>query len=377
MSLKKLFEQTGNKDERVEQYLLHGVKVNVAPSEKKFAEDLFDSLASIPTGRNAIEDMKKYKVDFFLETALGTAGGYFDPENNQIVMAKSLGMDFMEFALVHEARHLWQNNQGRNEAEAQNLDYATRLMINRATEADAQTQAVLACEEWQARGHDAPMKRFEKHYKPITDRFAESRSPSEAFKGWYDDERISASYEQGYDVEVYLGSLRSKADKRPFVSMKPAEIAKFCGGERVEGFEDFMNGKQARQVHLLTKTAVELYDEAMSVKGAPRDPSLANVPVRDLKGNAGAQMYAEKYIAETREKFAPSTTKGVKKKEVLQTVMRAVDAVEKINKAAIDGKKVPAAEKALQIEKSKMRALNAPKRDAVKNAVLANRGAQR
>lgn len=377
MSLKKLFEQTGNKDERVEQYLLHGVKVNVAPSEKKFAEDLFDSLASIPTGRNAIEDMKKYKVDFFLETALGTAGGYFDPENNQIVMAKSLGMDFMEFALVHEARHLWQNNQGRNEAEAQNLDYATRLMINRATEADAQTQAVLACEEWQARGHDAPMKRFEKHYKPITDRFAESRSPSEAFKGWYDDERISASYEQGYDVEVYLGSLRSKADKRPFVSMKPAEIAKFCGGERVEGFEDFMNGKQARQVHLLTKTAVELYDEAMSVKGASRDPSLANVPVRDLKGNAGAQMYAEKYIAETREKFAPSTTRGVKKKEVLQTVMRAVDAVEKINKAAIDGKKAPAAEKALQIEKSKMRALNAPKRDAVKNAVLANRGAQR
>ena len=165
MSLKKLFEQTGNKDERVEQYLLHCVKVNVAPSEKKFAEDLFDSLASIPTGRNAIEDMKKYKVDFFLETALGTAGGYFDPENNQIVMAKSLGMDFMEFALVHEARHLWQNNQGRNEAEAQNLDYATRLMINRATEADAQTQAVLACEEWQARGHDAPMKRFEKHYR--------------------------------------------------------------------------------------------------------------------------------------------------------------------------------------------------------------------
>ncbi|HAW34398.1 MAG TPA: hypothetical protein DCX19_07260 [Alphaproteobacteria bacterium] len=76
MSLKKLFEQTGNKDEQVEQYLLHGVKVNVAPSEKKFAEDLFDSLASIPTGRNAIEDMKKYKVDFFLETALGTAGGY-------------------------------------------------------------------------------------------------------------------------------------------------------------------------------------------------------------------------------------------------------------------------------------------------------------
>ena len=113
MSLQTAFEQTAIKEE-VKQYNLYGVKVNVAPSEKKFAEDLFDSLASIPTGRKAIEDMKKYQVDFFLETALGTAGGYFDPENNQIVMAKSLGMDFMEFALVHEARHLLQNNLGRD-----------------------------------------------------------------------------------------------------------------------------------------------------------------------------------------------------------------------------------------------------------------------
>lgn len=42
-----------------------------------------------------------------------------------------------------------------------NLDYASRLMINRATEADAQTQAIQACKEWEAQGHDAPMKRFE------------------------------------------------------------------------------------------------------------------------------------------------------------------------------------------------------------------------
>ena len=160
MSLKEATEQTSSKEEVVA-YKIHGVNVNVAPSEKKFADDLFDSLASIPTGQNAINDMKKYGVNFYLETALGTAGGYFDPENNQIVMAKSLGMDFMEFALVHEARHLWQNNQGRNEAEAGNLDYATRLMINRATEADAQTQAIQACKEWDAQGHDAPMKRFE------------------------------------------------------------------------------------------------------------------------------------------------------------------------------------------------------------------------
>lgn len=377
MSIKANFEQSPSKED-VKQFDIYGVKVNVAPSEKQFAQDLFDSLASIPTGRKAIEDMKKYKVDFFLETALGTAGGYFDPENNQIVMAKSLGMDFMEFALVHEARHLLQNNTGRDEAEAQNLDYASRLMINRATEADAQVQAIQACKEWEALGHHAPMKRFEKHYKPIVDRFNPSQSLSEAFKGWYDDERIAASYEQGYDVEVYLNNLTTCADNRQPVSLKPADIAKFCGGDRVENFEEFLNSKQARQVHLLTKTAVELYDEATAAKGAPRDPSLANVPVRDLKDNPAAQMYAAKYIKETRENFNPASVKNSFKKNALKTAMAAVDAVEKINNAAVKGTRNEEAEKALKAAKEQIGTnvndfLRSPRTSSVQLAVMNKR----
>ncbi len=356
MSLQTAFEQSASKQEEVKQYDLYGVKVNVTPSEKKFAEDLFDSLAAIPTGRKAIEDMKKYKVDFFLETALGTAGGYFDPENNQIVMAKSLGMDFMEFALVHEARHLLQNNQGRNEAEEQNLDYASRLMINRATEADAQTQAIQACKEWEAQGHDAPMKRFEKHYKPIVDRFNRSQSLSDAFKGWYDDERISASYEQGYDVKPAVKTLFRKPDARPYVSLKPADIGKFCGADRVDGFEEFLESKQARQVHLLTKTVMEMYDAAATAKGAPHDPSLNSVPVRDLNGNTAAQMYADKYIKETRKQVQFCMPLDPRKSAVSKSVLRAVDAVEKINQAAINGKKDVESEKAIQTEKKAVHA---------------------
>ncbi|MBR4126883.1 MAG: hypothetical protein IKR09_04855, partial [Alphaproteobacteria bacterium] len=180
MSVKEAYEQSaGNNKEKVEQFDLYGVKVNVVPSEKKFAQEVFDSLNAIPTGRTAIEDMKKYKVDFYLETALGTAGGYFDSSKNRIVMAKSVGRDFMEFALVHEARHLLQNNLGRDMAEAKNLDYASRLMINRATEADAQAQALKACKEWEAIGHDAPLKRFTGRYKPIIDAYNKRNSLSD------------------------------------------------------------------------------------------------------------------------------------------------------------------------------------------------------
>lgn len=373
MSIKADFEKPSqDKQEEVELYSIHGVNVHVTPSEKQFAQEIFDSLAKIPTGRKAIEDMKKYKVDFFLETALGTAGGYFDPEKNQIVMAKSLGRDFMEPALVHEARHLLQNNLGRDAAEAQNLDYASRLMINRATEADAQTQAIQACKEWEAIGYDAPIKRFTKHYKPIVDAYNKNNSLSDAFKGWYDDERISASYEQGYDVEVYLDNLATEADYRQPVSLKPADIAKFCGGDRVEGFEEFLDSKQARQVHLLTKTAVELYDEATAAKGAPRDPSLANVPVRDLKGNPAAQLYAEKYIKETKEKFNPEKTGNRLKKATLGYAMAAVAAVEKINAAAINGTRDENAEKILKMAKERMGAqIRQAIRPAAKTAQIA------
>lgn len=352
MSLKEAAEQTAPAEEVVVAYKIHGVNVNVAPSEKKFVDDLFDSLASIPTGQNAIKDMQKYGVNFYLETALGSSGGYFNPENNQIVMAKSLGMDFMEFALVHEARHLWQNNQGRNEAEEQNLDYATRLMINRATEADAQTQAIQACKEWEAQGHDAPIRRFEKHYKPITDRFAKTPTLSEAFKGWYDDERITAAYELGYDINPAVKSLFRKPDQRPYVSLKPADIAKFCGGERVDGFETFLESAQARQVHLLTKTVLEMHDATATAKGAPADASLKTVPLRNLHGNAAAQMYAAKNIAETRKQIQFCMPLDPRKSVVSKSVLRAIDAVEKINQAAINGTKDAEAEKSLRIEKN-------------------------
>ncbi|MBR4126838.1 MAG: hypothetical protein IKR09_04605, partial [Alphaproteobacteria bacterium] len=181
-------------------------------------------------------------------------------------------------------------------------------------------------------------------------------SLSDAFKGWYDDERITASYEQYYDVETALTYIAEEPDDRPYVSLKPADIAKFCGGDRVDGFEEFLNGKQARQVHLLTKTVVELADEAAFAKGAHRDPSLENVPVRDLAGNFGAQLYAAKYIKKTRKDFNPKSVspKEFEKKEKFNIVMKAVDSVEKINKATIRKTRDENAEKSLKEAKKDM-----------------------
>ena len=63
-------------------------------------------------------------------------------------MAKSMSVDFIQFALMHEARHLLQEKQGRHEAEEKNLDYASYLMINRATEADAEKPVKAFLSAW-------------------------------------------------------------------------------------------------------------------------------------------------------------------------------------------------------------------------------------
>ena len=211
-------------------------------------------------------------------------------------------------------------------------------MINRATAADAQTQALQACLEWQAQGHIGPMKCFEKCYKTITDACHENNSLSDAFKGWYKDETNVASYEHSYDVVPYLSCLTEAPRKEPLVSLKPAEIAKFCGADRVENFERFLNSRQARHVNLMTKTVLEFYDVVSMTKGTPHDSSLDNIPVRDLKGNIRAQIAAEKFLYRASNDFAPSTTKEPVKRNILKALSSAVKAIDNINYAAAKGK---------------------------------------
>ena len=378
MSPTKEFEQssagTGSKEfEEKQEFIVHGVKVNIRPSEKEFVQELFDALAAIPTGRQAIEDMKKYNATLLLEPGSEKEGGFYDQHNNNVVLNPALGLECSKFCLVHEARHLLQYNQGRREAEALDLDYASRLMINRATEADAQAQAMQACKEWEAIGQNGPLKSFEKHFKPIVDAYNKNNSISDAYKGWYADEHITASYEQGYDVEYYINTdlytfnpenrrylpKEPPADCPPPVSLKPSDIAKFCGGDRIEDFEEFMNSKEARQVHLLTKVTAELHDELMFAAFGVRDPSLADIPVRDLKDNPSAQIFAARYIKETRKDFSldNASTDSPKKttySAIISAVKDSVDAVEKINAAAIKGEHNTDAEKALSATKKRL-----------------------
>ena len=116
-----------------------------------------------------------------------------------------------------------------------------------------------------------------------------------------------------------------------YVSLKPEDIAKCCGGDRVDEFEEFMNGKEARQMHLLTKTFAELNDERLAASGLPHDPSLVSIPVRDFKDKFfNGIVYAGFRYDCDPEKVSKEETL---KKETRKIITAAINAVEKIDKA--------------------------------------------
>ncbi len=310
------------------------------------------------TGREAIADIKKYDVDIFQESLRDNMGACYRPKENQIVLGKNGPPELLEQALVHEARHLRQSKLGADELIANNnLDFASWMMIYRAKEADAYTQQIKACKEWEQIGHTAPMKHYQRHNPVIVNAYNKSNSPSDAFKAFYVHVGLSHYYEKYYGTNCLMRVMQKEyADKDisdiEYVSLKLEDIAKCCGGDRVDEFEEFMNGKEARQMHLLTKTFAELNDERLAASGLPHDPSLVSIPVRDFKDKFfnGIDYAGFCYDCDPEKVSKEETLK----KETRKIITAAVNAVEKIDKAAVKGKTNPRAEKLLNAAKKRM-----------------------
>lgn len=283
-------------------YKIAGITVYCQPNELEEAQKMVESLQKIPTGQETLSLMSLQGTPLIIESDMGTAAGCFNPGKNIIRLNKSVGADKMCSCLVHEARHLWQHIQGRDRTESsRNLDYETTQMIYRATEADAQTQGYKACLEWAELGDRAPLERFNKDYPEIAKGY-EKDGLTGAFKGWYDDERITTAYEQGYDALPNLnGFLQPSRKMGKKTSMTAAEIKSFCGGDRIEGFEEFVSSDYAKRIHLLTQAVLMMRNAKLTSHGFSNDESIAKMPVRNLKDNPAAVMYSQKFFTEAEE----------------------------------------------------------------------------
>ncbi|MCQ2913638.1 MAG: hypothetical protein MJ247_00380 [Alphaproteobacteria bacterium] len=302
-TLNTAFSTFGLVDENEKVYEIDGIVVKCPQEKYEMAQKFFKSLSEIPTGRNALDDIRKYNTPVAFLENMGKSAGSFSPTYNRINLNMSVGYDKMRSCLVHEARHLWQDRHGRSKFERHDLDYETSLIINRATEADAQSQGYQACLEWEQLGDKGPKEVFDRDYAPIAEGYKKDGIAG-AYRGWYDDERITAAYENGYDMGPAIRQILSRVTPvKKYIHASVDEIKEFCGGDKVPNFEEFVTSDYAKRVHSLTQAILLCKNAVGMTMGCANDNTVAQMPLRDMKDNAGALMYSEKYATEKDHDF--------------------------------------------------------------------------
>lgn len=176
------------------------------------------------------------KSDYSIEFNKSDGSGFANHETKTISINPNLSDDMLVMVLAHEARHAGQFIRDPSLSKAGKTSIKTMIMIDRATEADAERTACVVGRELKEKGDDAPyydlcfsspliVMSFEKA-------IAEgSNADMAAFKGWYDNESLKATYEKAYIVER-LSSFQTKCidDKMKFNKARTSKeiVDKVC-----------------------------------------------------------------------------------------------------------------------------------------------------
>lgn len=218
-------------------YVVHGITIRVdnEGSKQKLTE-IIEKLQEIETGRGVLKVLEETKTPLLMES-MGNTIGYFSSPDLKIALNYEIPTKKLCSTLVHESHHLMQYLNGGKDYDRFSLDLKSQIMNDRAKEADAQTWAIRACQEWKELGDDAPYEEFKRYYPPIEAAFdkamkannyvMDNRVLTETFKGWYDQDGVRTVYENNYMLSPAV------ADISLLSSSTPAERA-----EAIEKEED-------------------------------------------------------------------------------------------------------------------------------------------
>lgn len=203
-SLKQIFKapnpaQKAKKAKRTT-YQVHGITIRVDNEEsKQKLTEIIEKLQEIETGRGVLKVLEESKTPLLMES-LGNTIGYFSSPDLKIALNYEVPTKKLCSTLVHESHHLMQYLNGGKDYDRFSLDLKSQIMNDRAKEADAQTWAIRACQEWKELGDDAPYEEFKRYYPPIEAAFdkamkannyvMDNRVLTETFKGWYDQDGV-------------------------------------------------------------------------------------------------------------------------------------------------------------------------------------------
>lgn len=276
--------------------VINGVNVEFTDAaEKRKLTLILNKLKKIPTGQKALSDMAGHKTIVSLEHISGW--GAFMPKTNRIVLSKTAPNNKLFSTMVHEARHMYQHQNGCDRYERGGLDIQSQIMLDRAKEADAQTTALTACFEWVGAGDQKPFQAFcdqspeiynsyffnrkKQKFKDGTD-----KAKTAIFKAWYEQSNIMRIYENSYMGKPAMRELADCLEKDktagcytkagPRQSLTPRQVIKEIGADYMID-PDFLATTKACAVTSPTKEALSLAFEANGRK----DPTLEKIPVSD------------------------------------------------------------------------------------------------
>lgn len=165
---------------------------------------LINRLAQSPKGKETLELAKECGYSFSFYTGSKNSFGAAYP-NKKLRLNSVVSDDKLVGTLCHECRHAAQFSWIKD-VDKNHLNFHSRIMFDRAMEADAQVCAAVACEELKRSGDAGPQKKFAEFYPEIYQGFTaalernnhvlDDRVMTETFKAWYDQRAVKASYEQ-------------------------------------------------------------------------------------------------------------------------------------------------------------------------------------
>ena len=197
---------------------------------------LINRLAKSEQGMDALTVAVKngYRFTFMAEDK--KANGSTNFFSKRVTLNPFRSDDKLIGTLCHECRHAGQNARSSVLRFEGSWDIRSNLLYNRAMEADAQACALAACKELELRGDKRPYAEFKEKYPEIESTFAKAyekdgritdNAMTEAFKGWYDQERIKTLYEQGYILRPLANDLewiKKGLDGKPFDRSVSAQL---------------------------------------------------------------------------------------------------------------------------------------------------------
>ncbi len=161
--------------------------------EKAFFEELLKTVASVPAGRETLKELSSTGCTFTIDPSSASAGGYFCPDENKIVLNTASGYKDFSAPFVHEARHAIQHH--KTPVCSHHLVVSDCLTHLRAIEADAVAhESAFIHEIRDAR----PDIYEERSYMPMLHAY------SDTFEATKDKTKaMRASFESWYGYEYY------------------------------------------------------------------------------------------------------------------------------------------------------------------------------